>query len=237
MIVRSKAQPVFLALLFWAIFWVLGAAAARAQCGGAIAPPSITVRTLTQPPLQDVSRGIADLSADRHLAVPRGLENFRFAIGVTAPQAKARANWQMQGQPQDGSYCWTISQLQIDVTVSTRVYIAREVPRESCLWNEIVRHEAKHVRIDQKFFPQLSGILRPRVSKVIAHSKLARDQASARNHFGAVINQAIEEAVAAFQVVRNQQQLAIDTPLEYSRPNRICGEAEVAAAVRRAGLQ
>lgn len=237
MIVKSRAQPVFITVLFWVIFWLLGAAAAQAQCGGAIAPPNLTVRTLTHPPIQDISRGIADLSADRNLAVPRGLENFRFAIGVTAPQAKARTNWQMQGQLQDGSYCWTISQLQIEVTVSTRVYIAREVPRKSCLWNEIVRHEAKHVRIDQKFFPQLSGILRPRVSKVIARSKLARDQTEARRHFGAVINQAIEEAVAAFQVVRNQQQLAIDTPQEYSQPNRVCGEAEIAAAVRRAGLQ
>jgi hypothetical protein len=211
---------------------------ARADCGGSIAPPVVSVRTLTQPPLQDVSRGIADLSSDRSLAVPHGLESFRYAVGATAAEAQGRTSWQMQGEPQpDGRYCWAITQLQIVITVSTKVYIAREVPRGSCLWNEVVKHEAKHVRADQKLFPQLSSLIRPKVLRGVSHSVLAANQTEAHGALGRIVNDAVQEAVAAFQLTRNQQQLTIDTPTEYRRANQVCGNAEVAAAIARAGLQ
>ncbi|MBI2256596.1 MAG: hypothetical protein HYU58_18380 [Proteobacteria bacterium] len=213
------------------------AISAHADCG-AVPPPVVSVRTLAQPPVQDVSRGIAQLSSDRSLAVPHGLESFRYAVGATAAQAEGRTSWQMQGVPQPGGgYCWSISQLQIVVTVSTKVYIAREVPRGSCLWNEVARHEAKHVRADQRLFPQLSGLIRPKVLRAVSHSVPATTQADARAMLSALVNGAVQEAVADFQVTRNEQQLTIDTAAEYGRANRVCGNAEVAAAIQRAGLK
>jgi hypothetical protein len=211
---------------------------ARAECGGAIVPPVVSVRTLAQPPVQDLSLGIAQLSSDRSLAVPHGLESFRFAVGATAAQAQRRTSWQMRGEPQaNGGYCWAIAQLKIVVTVATRVYIAREVPRGSCLWNEVVRHEAKHVRADQQLFPELSGLIRPKVLRAISRTVPAATDSEARAVLGALVNSAVQEAVAAFQVARNQRQLTIDTAQEYSRANRVCGNAEVAAAIQRAGLK
>jgi hypothetical protein len=216
----------------------LCAKSVQAECGGAIAPPVVAVRTLTQPPTQDTNRGIAELSSDRSLAVPHELESFRYAVGATAAQAQGRTSWQMQGEPQpDGSYCWAIAQLQIVVTVATKVYIAREVPRGSCLWNEVVKHEAKHVRADQKLFPQLSSLIRPKVLRAVSHSVSAANQTEAQGALSRIVNKAVQDAVAAFQVTRNQLQLTIDTPEEYRRANRVCGNAEVAAAIERAGLQ
>lgn len=228
---------VFLGILL-VVISLAGVAPAHAACGSAVAAPVVSVRALTQPPTQDVSRGIAQLSSDRNLAVPRGLDGFRYAVGATAAQAQARTNWQMQGQPQPGGgYCWAISQLQIVVIVSTKVYIAREVPRGSCLWNEVVRHEAKHVRADQQLFPQLSGLIRPKVLRAVSRTVPGATEAEARAALGALLNMALQEAVGSFQVTRNEQQLAIDTAQEYSRANRICGNAEVAAAITRAGLR
>ncbi|MDY0872869.1 hypothetical protein [Dongia rigui] len=233
---RSEKPVLRAALLLF--ICLAGAQTAWADCGEAIAPPVVSVRTLAQPPTQDVSHGIAQLSADRSLAVPRGLENFRFAVGATAAQAQGRTNWQMRGEPlAGGGYCWEIAQLEIVVTVATKVYIAREVPRGSCLWNEVVRHEAKHVRADQKLFPELSGLIRPKVLRAISRTVPAANENDARAALGALINRAVQEAVAAFQVTRNQQQLTIDTAAEYSRANRVCGNAEVAAAIQRAGLK
>lgn len=233
---RSDQRILGAALFFLTTFASM--TVARADCGGAIMPPVVSVRVQTQPPLQDVSRGIAVLSSDRSLAVPHGLQGFRFAVGATAAQAQGRTNWQMRGVPDPaGGSCWAITQLQIVVTVSTKVYIAREVPRGSCLWNEIVRHEAKHVRVDQRLFPQLSGLIRPKVLRAASRSIAARNEAEARAALGTLVNQSLQEAVAAFQITRNQQQLSIDTAEEYSRANRICGNAEVAAAVARAGLK
>ncbi|WP_374651588.1 hypothetical protein [Dongia sp.] len=211
--------------------------AAAAACGGTIAPPVVSVRTDARPATQDHSRGIANLSGDPRLAVPHGLRDFRYAVGVTAAEADGKSKWEMRGEAlPDGRQCWWITQLQIVITVSTKVFIAKEVPRGSCLWNEVVKHEAKHVRTDQKLFPQMAGLIRPKVLRAVSHSIATKSQAEARTVLGNLINKATAAAVADFQKTRNAMQLKIDTREEYSRPNRVCGEAEVTAAIQRAGL-
>ncbi len=227
-------------LLLLTLFpWAFLTAPARAQdCGAAIAPPVVSVRTQARPPVQDLSRGIANLTGDPRLAVPHGLQDFKFAVGVTAADATGTSQWQMQGFGMgDGRQCWSITQLQIVITVFTKVYIAKEVPRGSCLWNEVAKHEAKHVRLDQKLFPHMSGMIRPKVLRAISRSVPARSGEEAKALLGQLVNQAVGEAVRDFEVTRNAEQLKIDTRAEYSHPNRVCGEAEVAAAIQRAGLR
>lgn len=226
-------------MLLPGLLLALPTAPARAQdCGAAIAPPVVSVRTQARPPVQDLSRGIANLTGDPRLAVPHGLQDFRFAVGVTAADATGTSKWQMQGfRMGDGRQCWSITQLQILITVFTKVYIAKEVPRGSCLWNEVAKHEAKHVRLDQKLFPQMSGMIRPKVLRAVSRSVPARSGTEAKSLINQLVNQAVAEAVRDFQVTRNAEQLKIDTRAEYSHPNRVCGEAEVAAAIRRAGLR
>ncbi|WP_374384710.1 hypothetical protein [Dongia sp.] len=226
-----------LALVAALVASLLSSTPARADaCGGAIAPPTLTVRTDARPPTQDHSRGVASLSKDGNLAVPRGLENFRYAVGVTAADATGHTEWDMQGQAlPDGRQCWWITQAKIIATVSTRVFIAKEIPRGSCLWNEVVKHEAKHVHLDQQLFPKMSGLIRPRVLAAISHSVVARSQAEARTLLGALLSKATRQAVSEFQRARDAEQLKIDTAAEYSRPNKICGEAAVSAIIQRAG--
>ena len=223
--------------LFLVALFLAGLSPARADaCGGSIPPPTLTVRTDARPPTQDHSRGVASLSGDDRLAVPRGLENFRYAVGVTAADATGHTEWDMQGQAlPDGRQCWWISQAKIVATVSTRVFIAKEIPRGSCLWNEVVKHEAKHVRLDQQLFPQMSGLIRPKVLAAISHSVVARSQAEARTLLGSLLSQATRQAVAEFQQARDAAQLRIDTAAEYGRPNKVCGEAAVSAIIQRAG--
>jgi hypothetical protein len=213
------------------------APAAAAACGSAVMPPPVSVRTVVKPATQDHSRGIASLSSDTRLAVPHGLDGFNFAVGVTAAEVAGSTKWEMRGETMpDGRQCWWVTQLQIAVTVATKVYIAKEVPRGSCLWNEVVKHEARHVRIDQELFPTVKSLIRPKALRAVSTSIATRSQDEARKVLAEKINRATADAVAEFQKTRNKKQLEIDTREEYSRPNRICGEAEVAAAIERAGL-
>jgi len=239
MTVRSKGgrSSRFGVVLTFLLLLPAGGALAD-SCGQRVAPPSLSVRSLVQPPKQDLTRSIKDLTGDPNVAVPRGLENFGFAVGATAAAPKTEYSWSTQGaQMPDGTWCWRAAKVSVIVTVATTVYIAKEIPRESCLWREVAKHEAKHVRLDRQLFPSLPGIVRPKVQRVIAHSVSAGTIEEASALLGRRIDAAVVEAAAFFELTRNKRQLEIDTVEEYGRPNRICGNAEVAAAIRRAGLQ
>lgn len=225
-------------LLFSAILlWRPGAALADG-CNQRVAPPVLSVQTDVQAPKLDVHRGIKELTGDPHVAVPRGLEDFRFAVGATAALPSIQRRWELHGEPMsNGRVCWRVTKMRVFVSVATTVYIAREIPRDSCLWREVAKHEAKHVRRDRELFPQLPGIVRPKVARVIAQSFAAGTQEEANAILKARLSAAVNEAAAAFEETRNREQLKIDTREEYSHPNQVCGNAEVAAAIARAGLK
>lgn len=233
----KNALPVFALFLGLMAGWQVTEARAD-SCGGAIAPPLISVRTQVKPPRQDLSRSISELSTDPRVAVPHGLQDFKYAVGATAAEPEDHTKWGMRGVPMaDGRKCWSVTNVNVVITVSTKVYIAKEVPRGSCLWNEVAKHETKHVRLDQKLFPQIAGLIRPKVLRAVSSSIPARTDAQARATLSARISEAVLAAATSFLEMRNTEQLKIDTRTEYTRANRVCGEAEVAAAIRRAGLR
>ncbi len=195
------------------------------------------MRTEVKPPVQDLSKGIREITADPRLAVPRELQDFRFAVGATAAIPKDTTRWSGEGQAlPDGRKCWRVTRINTVITVSTTVFIAKEIPKGSCLWHEIAKHEAKHVRLDQKLFPQLAGTIRPALLRAASQSVVAGSEAEAKATLGRRLVAAMQAAADRFEATRNQQQLTIDTREEYSRPNQVCGEAEVAAAIRRSGM-
>lgn len=234
----SQWQLPALKLLALAIFLSLLPDTARADaCGQALSPPLISVRTHVRPATYDFNRGILDISADSNLAVPRDMADFKYATGATAVVTEREWHVQLQGQPRNGGgQCWWVTKLQITVTAHTKVHIAKELPRNSCLWKEVMRHESKHVKTDQKLFPRLADTVRPRIVKQVSHSVPAQDEAEAGDIFRDLISKATDDAINAFLVKRNNSQLAIDTREEYMRANRICGNAEISAAFTRAGI-
>lgn len=212
---------------------------ARADtCGQALSPPHISVRTHVRPATYDFNRGILDISADTNLAVPRDMADFKYATGATAVVTEREWRVQLQGQPRSGGgQCWWVAKLQITVTAHTKVHIAKEIPRNSCLWKEVMRHESKHVKTDQKLFPRLADTVRPRIVKQMSRSVPAQDEAAAETIFRDLISKVTDDAINAFLVKRNNSQLAIDTREEYMRANRICGNDEISAAFTRAGIR
>lgn len=227
------------------MFWVLAALlsmfpgnAFADTCGQVLSPPLVSVRAQVRPATHDFSLGILQITADPNLAVPHGLADFKYATGATSVGAERELRLQFRGQPRaGGGLCWWVTNLQITVTTHTKVYIAREVPKNSCLWKEVMRHEAKHVKIDQKLFAQLADTVRPKVVKAVSRSVPANDKAQAEEIFRSRVTRATDEAIKAFVVKRNKRQLSIDTREEYTRANRICGNAEIRAAFKRAGIR
>lgn len=212
---------------------------ARADsCGQAGSPPVISVRTQIKPPTLDFTKGILELSAEPDLAVPRDLPEFKYATGATSVGTEREWNVQLKGtQRPEGGQCWWITRLQVTLTAHTKVFVAKEVPKDSCLWKEVMRHEGQHVKIDRTLFPRLGDTVRPRIMRQMSRSISAPSEAAAGAYFKEMIIKSVDSAIQAFLDKRNKAQLAIDNREEYTRANRLCGDAEIAAAFARAGIQ
>jgi len=222
-------------LLAWA---TMSAEATADSCGQALAVPEVSVRTELHPVSYDFSKGILAITSDPQLAIPRGLEEFSHAIGATRVVTSGQWNLSLEGQPRsDGGICWSAKSLDVNLIAHTSVFVAREIVRDTCLWREVMRHEALHVALDQRLFPRLADIVRPRVKQAAARTIAATSGQAAQAEFEALIGKAIADGLALFSAKRNKQQLTIDTREEYSRANRLCGDAEIAAAFEKAGIR
>jgi hypothetical protein len=227
-------------LLGMLVLWlaVPGGDALANPCEQSAAPPLVSVRAEINPASYDFTRGIAQLSADGNTVAPRHLPEFKYTLGTTAmvshPQWETTFATHVRS---DGTLCWKVDKLQITVEVHTKVYIAKEAAKGSCLWNETMKHEAKHVKIDQVIFPRLADTIRPSIVRKIARTYFAQNLAQAERDAEKLMRTAIEGAIDTFLRKRNRTQLSIDTAEEYSYISHVCGNAEVAAAVTRAGLR
>lgn len=222
----------------WTVLLAVAPRDARAEICSAVTPPLITVRAVVRPPTYDFSRGVRDLSSDMALAVPRGMEDFKYAFGVTAVVSRGETQWELNGiLRNDGGMCWSVSNVKITVTASTKVFIAKEIIRDSCLWQQVTAHEARHVKMDRKLLPRLPDSVRPSVLRKVSRSVAADSAAEANAVWQKIISQSVSDAMGAFRERRNQAQLTIDTREEYTRASRACGATEVAATFARAGIK
>jgi hypothetical protein len=230
-------MPVLLGML---VLWLSmpGGAALANPCEQSAAPPLVSVRAEINPASYDFTRGIAQLSADGNTVAPRHLPEFNYVLGTTAMASKSAWETTLASRmASDGTLCWKVDKLQITLEVHTKVYIAKEAVKGSCLWTETMKHEAKHVKIDQTIFPRLADTIRPSIVRKIARTYFAQNQAQAERDADKLMRTAIEGAIDSFLRKRNRTQLSIDTAEEYSYISHVCGNAAVAAAVKRAGLR
>ena len=187
------------------------AIASADSCGQALAMPEVSVRTELHPVRYDFSKGILAITSDPQLAVPRILEGFSHAIGATRVVTSGHWNLELEGEARSaGGICWTAKKLDVVVVAHTDVFVAQEIPRNTCLWREVMRHEALHVEVDQGLFARLADNVRPAIKNAASLTVAATDDQTAKADFEARIGRAISDTLAIFSAKRNARQLAID---------------------------
>ncbi|KAB2966299.1 hypothetical protein [Zoogloea sp.] len=121
---------------------------------------------------------------------------------------------------------WECASPQLTVTYGfspMTVYVAREFPQGSCAWNEIHRHELRHVRAYQEHLEGIEPELREALQRRFVTGDPWRGPVGqARNR----IQQELEERWAPYvKRMINKVDLAqalIDTPEEYARVASSC---------------
>lgn len=220
------------ALVFLLSIFLLYGTPAIAACGVA-STPVITVVLDATAPVQDHSRSIAALSRFP-AARSKDTASYDHALGLTDTSIKTDANVEVLIVPETTSiYCATLTKAMVTIIWRTKVYLASEIPPQSCTGKTALAHEMKHVAVDR----EMRNLIVPRIKRALTAAARSgysatnadRSQELLRQHLSAAITQALN----AFQAQLRARQLRIDTPEEYDSLGKICGEAEVQRILRQ----
>ena len=147
-------------------------------------------------------------------------------VGLTSATQQLDTNFEITTQDMpDGLVCAQITNFELRFGFTgTNVYVARELPRTSCGFNEIYQHEQKHVTADHEiittYIPKL-GALMPDFLRNIGVIRVG-SVANASQRFNFLINEYMNKLNAQMASVYAEKQGQIDTPAEYRRLSTSC---------------
>ncbi len=224
---RRLLLPACLVLLGGA--GLLSAAPAAAQQGGACpdyGPTQLKVDVLTAPLRRDYGRSINQLAGMPGRAPgPAGASNGHI-LGLALVKHGERSNLEALIQPMgDGTFCVTPKLLTAGFGYEERtIYVARELPQNSCIFGEVLSHEMKHIAVDEQLLREYAPTLNRRLEAVAARMKpvRARSKDQAMRALLLPVNSLLRQMLQEFGQERERRQSQVDTLAEYERVSRSC---------------
>lgn len=205
------------------------AARAREPCP-AFDPPTLTLTIENSPVREDHGRSLNQLAAMRAGAAgPTGTAGWH-TLGLSSALYGERMKVRVMTQGMDDrTVCAALETLTVSFGYRERVvYIAREIPRDSCTFDEVRNHEFRHVAVDDRWLSDFEPMLRDRLDAALARLRTVRQgsRGQAITAFSQAIDTALRRAMQEFERERDRRQSEVDTIAEYQRIGRACdGEA------------
>lgn len=229
---RRLLLPVFLILLAGAGLSTPALAAAQQgngcpQYGAA----TLKVEVLSAPLRRDYGRSVAQLANMPGRAPgPAGASDGHI-LGLALVKHGERSNLEALVQPMgDGSVCVAPKLLTVGFGYEERtIYIARELPQDSCIFGEVMGHEMKHITVDEQLLRDYGPTLRSRLETAVARMRpvRARSRDQAMRALLQPVNGLLRQMLREFGQERERRQASVDTLAEYQRVSRSCnGEIE-----------
>ena len=217
-------------LLLCALFLFLPAPAGAAQANGCpdFQPPSISVKQLVAAPTVNDT---FDLASIRQLAIDGGQKiagsTHEIPVGVTAANLKLESQFEIHFEmpPNDPMVCAHISALELRIGFDdTVIYMAREVPFDSCGYKTVFNHELEHVRTDRALIEAYAPHLPETLHKAVREIGVIRASSTkaAEKEITNIVDRYFADLGVALSEVRQNQQMKIDTPEEYERLGKSC---------------
>lgn len=229
------------ALRFFSLFLLLIAGPALAQNSVGcppFEPPRVALEPVMVKPSLDTSRTLGALIS----LASRNAPNFsgtrhEMPVGLTAASLSLTSSYKVRIRQIPGApvYCAQISDFHLTYGFpDTTIYVAREVPRSSCGFKNVLEHEFKHVAVDRAFEESLSGPLTKAVEDLVRDIGVLAtgDTEAVQNDISRTVNEKIERLGKDLAEVRKRQQLRIDTEDEYKRISEAC-DGELADLIRQ----
>lgn len=193
--------------------------------------PTISVTVSIEDAAFDRTRAVADLNHlmfddERHWIDEEGA-----AMGVT--QHLFDLDWEkvqsVETEGRDGVRCVGYKDGEIAVTLGATIFVAREIPGDSCLYREVLAHEHRHRALGSEMIAAFGRQLEAEIAAALHQQPYVEVPSGdlpwlvADRHLQAIV----DAAYAIFRRDHSRRQLAIDSDDEYHRVEVVCpGETE-----------
>lgn len=191
--------------------------------------PTVLVTTRQDPPQTTTNNDIGDLRSRQtgQSSAVHGGEHV--PLGLTAAQTQYQISMQAQvSQLRDGSYCVAFKDVDVQYSFSnTTIYIAHEVPSGSCLYNEVMNHEQRHVAVDGQLLREWQFRLQQDTEYAVRQVGTLRgnDRQALMEQLKASLRSALQNTSDSLLAERGRRQSQVDTRMEYDRVSRACNGA------------
>ena len=197
-------------------------AEAAGACPAARQPAKVSVTALLPPPEEDFTTSYHDLSKENLL---RKLKPTEDAMGVSSSRLGYEGEPAFKVIPHGGRNCFYLTSLKLQFGYVRRlVQIAREVPKGSCMFNEIREHEYKHVTVDNAIVTDNLAMVTSSLQGFVAsYGPIeAADSAAATAQFETALKSAMKPTISHLDDLTEAAQEKVDTDAEYARVDDAC---------------
>jgi len=151
-------------------------------------------------------------------------------------QGLAKGGVDVSGQYQFGTEtypalaqgCIFTNKVQINITLDSTIFIAREYKKGTCHYNAVLQHELKHKAVDRELVNKYSNIIVKAVNntlKTIGYAQgpfPASAMPAAQEKIGATLTNVVSQFGNNFSAERDKRQSNVDTLVEYDRVHALC---------------
>jgi hypothetical protein len=123
--------------------------------------------------------------------------------------------------------CMWMSEIDIRLEISPTIYIARDYPKRSCMYNAVLEHEMKHIQVDRDIADKYQHMLRDMAGRIaqkvgVVGPKSDREsrltEKKIKDYFSKNMNIVLEKMYDE----RGKRQQAVDNLEEYERVRKQC---------------
>lgn len=184
------------------------------------ATPSFDIRT--PEPVLNRSLGFSQLnSKSREAPTSGGHAVYSTVAGLYEPVLSYKSNFGLMSMRGRNSAAVCINSVNLNVTHSSTIFMAREIPLGGCADSDVWAHEYTHHRIQLDAQRQaIETYFSRNPLPTIPFTAPTEDEAVAAAHrYMEVYGQMFIQSVRNFVIPRQQ---AFDSPAEYERSSRLC---------------
>jgi len=217
-----RAALLALSILCLSMLGLAPRAEAAVSCPAARQPASLTVTALLPAPPEDYTTSYHDLSKENLL---RKLKPTEDAMGVSSSRLGHDQQPDFKLIPHGGHNCFYLTSLKVQFGYVRRlVQIAREVPKGSCMYNEIREHEYKHVAVDNAVVTDNLPMVTSSLQRFVAsYGPIeAADSAAAAAQLETALKSALNPTINHLYDLTEAAQEKVDTDAEYARVDDAC---------------
>ncbi len=145
--------------------------------------------------------------------------------GAISLESNSTLAW--QGLSDGSNNCFWYNDVVLTMKLSPTIYVASEIPKDSCLYREVLAHEYKHYSVDYAVMQDFQVIFQDELDRYLNQIGVsgpftAAQKDRAQKDMGARLETKIQSLNNRLKAERLKRQAAVDTLSEYERVARAC---------------